>query len=195
MPNKNPIAPPYGQKRKTAWENPRHYSVMTEYGQRNSIGQFQQSAKQSARRLILKKGLLEQIGRKQEGNAICRLLLEYASRKISKSAPAEGSTCDFSVASTLPCAKLPAIFWIWIVSRRKCSLGWESGRLCAHNRGSQGTRQDGAGWRIGRLELGQRKSEHEFDLQRMCFVTEDALLLCHIAFEISSVPVRLLTKT
>ena len=143
----------------------------------------------------MKKGLLEQIGRKQEGNAICRLLLEYASRKISKSAPAEGSTCDFSVASTLPCAKLPAIFWIWIVSRRKCSLGWESGRLCAHNRGSQGTRQDGAGWRIGRLELGQRKSEHEFDLQRMCFVAEAALLLCHIAFEISSVPVRLLTKT
>lgn len=194
MPNKNPIAPPYGQKRKTAWESPRHYSVMTEYGQRNSIGQFQQSAKQSARRLIMKKGLLEQIGRKQEGNAICRLLLAYASRKISKSAPAEGSTCDFSVASTLPCAKLPAIFWIWIVSRRKCSLGWESGRLCAHNRSPQGTRQDGAGWRIGKLELGQRKSEHEFDLQRMCFVAEAALLLCHIAFEISSVPVRLLTK-
>ena len=45
------------------------------------------------------------------------------------------------------------------------------------------------------LELKRRKSEHEFDLQRMCFVTEDALLLCHIAFEISSVPVRLLTKT
>ena len=142
----------------------------------------------------MKKGLLEQIGRKQEGNAICRLLLEYASRKISISAPAEGNTCDFSAVSTLPCAKLPAIFWMWIVSRRKCSLGWESGRLCAHNRGSQGTRQDGAGWRIGKLELGQRKSEHEFDLQRMCFVTEDALLLCHIAFEISSVPVRLLTK-
>ena len=169
--------------------------MMTEYGQRNSIGQFQQSAKQSARRLIMKKGLLEQIGRKQEGNAICRLLLAYASRKISKSAPAEGSTCDFSVASTLPCAKLPAIFWIWIVSRRKCSLGWESGRLCAHNRSPQVTRQDGAGWRIGKLELGQRKSEHEFDLQRMCFVAEAALLLCHIAFEISSVPVRLLTKT
>lgn len=48
----------------------------------------------------MKKGLLEQIGRKQEGNAICRLLLAYASRKISISAPAEGNNCDFSVAST-----------------------------------------------------------------------------------------------
>ena len=71
----------------------------------------------------MKKGLLEQIGRKQEGNAICRLLLAYASRKISKSAPAEGNTCDFSVVSTAALRKTSS-YLLDIESRPKEMFSW-----------------------------------------------------------------------